>query len=428
MFRKRLCVVGAGPKGIAIAVKAKVLRDVGFHAPQICLIERKEVASHWLKDSGLTNGIQPLGTSPEKDVGFPYASFNWGATANHKVNRKMQNFSWSSFLVDTNRYSDWIDRGKPAPNHQRWAEYLKWVWEKIQDETELVLGRLEAASEEGGEWKLEVGQKSGKRVMVSCQGLVLTGPGRPKMPVGLPADDRILSTDKFWRNCESLARSQGARFAVIGTGETAASIAVVLGASHSISAVDIISPLAMNYSRGESYVENHVYTDPFQANWAQLTIENRRDFINRTDRGVFSLVTKRQLDEMENLEIIPGRLMSVEIDSLNQLIATVQYAQSKERRSYDYLVFATGFDPWGWFEEILSPSLKETWKSSMGLKSLDEESLELQITESLALRGVTPLLHLPMLAAVAQGPGFPNLSCLGRVSDQILSHYVSLEE
>ena len=39
---------------------------------------------------------------------------------------------------------------------------------------------------------------------------------------------------------------------------------------------------------------------------------------------------------------------------------------------------------------------------------------------------MTPKLHLPMLAGLEQGPGFANLSCLGRVSDQILQSYVGL--
>jgi len=32
-------------------------------------------------------------------------------------------------------------------------------------------------------------------------------------------------------------------------------------------------------------------------------------------------------------------------------------------------------------------------------------------------------LHLPMLAGIAQGPGFPNLSCLGLLADRILASY-----
>jgi mycobactin lysine-N-oxygenase len=41
---------------------------------------------------------------------------------------------------------------------------------------------------------------------------------------------------------------------------------------------------------------------------------------------------------------------------------------------------------------------------------------------------MSPPLHLPLVAGLAQGPGFPNLSCLGLLSDRILRRYVALEE
>ena len=40
---------------------------------------------------------------------------------------------------------------------------------------------------------------------------------------------------------------------------------------------------------------------------------------------------------------------------------------------------------------------------------------------------MSPPLHLPVLAGLAQGPGFPNLSCLGLLSDRILRRYVAPE-
>jgi mycobactin lysine-N-oxygenase len=40
--------------------------------------------------------------------------------------------------------------------------------------------------------------------------------------------------------------------------------------------------------------------------------------------------------------------------------------------------------------------------------------------------GLEPPLHLPVLAGLAQGPGFPNLSCLGLLSDRVLRRYVPL--
>jgi len=64
-----LAVVGAGPKGIAIAAKARALSAVGLDAPRVVLVDRSAVARNWSGRQGYTNGLVPLGTPPEKDIG-----------------------------------------------------------------------------------------------------------------------------------------------------------------------------------------------------------------------------------------------------------------------------------------------------------------------------------------------------------------------
>src|SRR6266700_1191808 len=66
-----LAVVGAGPKGIAIAAKARALAAAGLPAPRVVLVDRGEVAGNWAGRQGYTSGLLPLGTPPEKDVGYP---------------------------------------------------------------------------------------------------------------------------------------------------------------------------------------------------------------------------------------------------------------------------------------------------------------------------------------------------------------------
>ncbi|HKV19883.1 MAG TPA: lysine 6-monooxygenase, partial [Mycobacterium sp.] len=48
------------------------------------------------------------------------------------------------------------------------------------------------------------------------------------------------------------------------------------------------------------------------------------------------------------------------------------------------------------------------------------ERLEESIGHDLAVADVAPKLFLPNLAGLNEGPGFPNLSCLGRLSDRVL--------
>jgi mycobactin lysine-N-oxygenase len=75
-----LAVLGAGPKGIAIAAKARALAAAGLDAPQVVLVDPGPVAGNWTGRQGYTGGLLPLGTPAEKDVGFPYAA-SWGGAA-----------------------------------------------------------------------------------------------------------------------------------------------------------------------------------------------------------------------------------------------------------------------------------------------------------------------------------------------------------
>jgi mycobactin lysine-N-oxygenase len=60
--------------------------------------------------------------------------------------------------------------------------------------------------------------------------------------------------------------------------------------------------------------------------------------------------------------------------------------------------------------------------------ALAGEELERRVEVDLSIGGLTPPLHVPLLAGFAQGPGFPNLSCLGLLSDRILRRHVWLED
>lgn len=51
---------------------------------------------------------------------------------------------------------------------------------------------------------------------------------------------------------------------------------------------------------------------------------------------------------------------------------------------------------------------------------LTRQRIETAIGYDLAVAGMDAKLFLPNLAGVAQGPGFPNLSCLGELSDRVL--------
>jgi len=79
---------------------------------------------------------------------------------------------------------------------------------------------------------------------------------------------------------------------------------------------------------------------------------------------------------------------------------------------YDKIVVAIGFDPTSAFS-LLSAALRP---------QLSTDEVQRRIDEQLCIPGRN--IHMPMLAGLAQGPGFPNLSCLGLFADRVLSRYI----
>jgi mycobactin lysine-N-oxygenase len=86
----------------------------------------------------------------------------------------------------------------------------------------------------------------------------------------------------------------------------------------------------------------------------------------------------------------------------------------------EYVVVARGFDAL-WFMHLLD-EVTHTRMAEL-THSFDGRTIEHAIREDLSLGGFMPTLHLPMLAGIAQGPGFPNLSCPGLLADCILASY-----
>jgi len=100
---------------------------------------------------------------------------------------------------------------------------------------------------------------------------------------------------------------------------------------------------------------------------------------------------------------------------------TIAYGQDRERVAYDAVIVAIGFDG-RWFEALLGRTASARYRQALG-----GGEVERRIGLDLSVAGLAPL-HLPVLAGLAQGPGFPNLSCLGLLSDRILRRYVPVSD
>jgi mycobactin lysine-N-oxygenase len=406
-----LAVIGAGPKGIAIAAKARALSAVGLDAPRVVLVDRGAVAGNWSGRQGYTNGLLPLGTPPEKDVGFPYAA-SWGA-ASAEVTAAMAQFSWQRHLIERGVYADWVDRGRLRPTHRWWSAYLREVAERA--EAEVVDGEIGGLEVEGERWRLKVEQGED----LWADGVVFTGAGPAIEVAGQPPEHpRVLDGRTYWLHERESRKQVAQSVCVIGSGETAASVVIsVLNHAHKRSTVDVLTSRGVLYSRGESFDENRFYSDP--GDWPRLAESHRREFLERTDRGVFSLQAEATLNRSRGFRTLAGRAVAIEPGE-RQVVVTIEYGDERERVAYDLVVVAIGFDARA-FEALLGDEARARLA-----EALAGDELQRRIELDLSVAGMSPRLHLPVLAGLAQGPGFPNLSCLGLLSDRILRSYVPL--
>ncbi|MEH3129444.1 MAG: NADPH-dependent L-lysine N(6)-monooxygenase MbtG [Mycolicibacterium neoaurum] len=410
---KTLAVIGAGVKAIAVAAKAAELRAMGVPAPEVVAIERTAVAANWQAAGGWTDGQHRLGTGPEKDIGFPYQSA-LVARRNAELDERMMRHSWQSYLVSTGQFAEWIDRGRPAPTHKRWSQYLTWVASNIGmrvrtgDVTEIGLQDTDDAI------RWELGTREG---VVHADALMITGPGQAERSL-LPGNPRVLSIAQFWHRAAQNELISADRVAVIGGGETAGTMLDELF-RHRVSTITVISPQVTLFTRGEGFFENSLYSDPIH--WAGLTPAEKRDAMNRTDRGVFSVRVQDALLADDRIRHLRGRVAHA-VARDERIRLTLQTDRGGERletvHGFDLVIDGSGANAM-WFVPLLRQEALDVLELGLG-GPLTPDSIAEAIGYDLSVDDVDPKLFLPGLAGLTQGPGFPNLSCLGRLSDRVL--------
>jgi mycobactin lysine-N-oxygenase len=349
----------------------------------------------------------------------------------------MAEYSWHRHLIEKGAYADWVDRGRLRPTHRQWSWYLREVAGKA--EAEIIAARVTSLEAAGGRWRLTVQPRDAGRLAdgdargdmggladgtergdeVWADGVVVTGAGPPIRVARQPEmHPRVLDGRSYWlaQGYGHLARN----VCVIGSGETAASVVISLVSMlPKRSTIDVVTSRGVLYSRGESYEENRLYSDP--AEWPGLAESHRREFLERTDRGVFSQQAETTLNGTRGFRALAGRAVGIQAGQ-QQVVVDIEYGTERERVAYDLVVVAIGFQA-RWFEGLLGDQARGLLAGALGGAELEQ-----RIQADLSVAGLSPPLHLPVVAGLAQGPGFPNLSCLGLLSDRILGRYVTAAE
>jgi mycobactin lysine-N-oxygenase len=424
-YETDLLVVGAGAKGTAIAMKASVLNSLGVGPVRITLVEATGPASAWMDGGGVSSSRETLAISPAKDVGFPYESACAFGALGGAIDEAALCFSWQRHLVDEGRYGRWVDAGSPPVQRRAYGAYLAWVLARAHEGVEVVRGRAArvSLSAHGDRWVIDVASEAGARCY-ACEALVLTGPGLPRtISHDLDAAPRVLDCDSGRLRIARAPVERSSDVAIVGGGESALSCMEFVRAIRPDAQLTIYTP-GLPMSRVESFVENRIFSNPNEIDWPALSLDTRRDFIRRSDRGVLGPERVAAFAYDERCRFVPGRVVHVASARGGEGVSVEHAGElGVGLGEHDYVINCTGFDLLEQLRVLCSPDARAEIERRAGPVWDRPPETELAMGRFLELEGMEPRLQLPGLAGLSQGPGFANLGSLGILSDRVLQPF-----
>lgn len=424
-----LLVVGAGAKAAGLASKVHALNLLGLGPISMRIVEGTEVAASWKGRNGMTSGEEPLAVTPIKDVGFPYQSFREFGEAGEAIDEQVMRFSWQRYMVARRRYARWIDAGSPSVRHRDYGEYLTWVLSRTSEGISHSAGQVTRVSLEGGErWSVEVAGADGAS-RYAARSLVLTGPGVHRaFPHEPGIAERVFHCDSRREEFARLPAEEPCDVAIVGGGESALSCTMFLRGFRPRSRFTIYTPM-LPMSRGESFLENRVFSNPDEVEWTALDQTTRRDFVKHSDRGVFDPPSLATIAYDDRCRFVTGRVTDV---AAARGGAAVQLRHESPEGvmspEHDYVVNCTGFDLLAQLRDLFDESTRGEIEARVGPLWDTPAGTEVPVGRNLELRGMQPRLQIPGLAGLSQGPGFANLGALGLLANRVLQPLLDARE
>ncbi len=416
-----LLVLGAGAKGAAIAMKAHVLNALGLGPISLTVVEAAGPAAAWRDGEGVTSSREILGLGPCKDVGFPYQGARAFGQDGAAVDRAALSFSWQQHLVEEGRYAEWIDAGSPAVQRRVFGAYLAWVLARATEGVHLVHGRVARVSlQPGGErWLVDVEGSSGPE-RFACRAFALTGQGAQRvLPHDVDAAPRVLDCESGRMEIARVPSEESSDVAIVGGGESALSCLEFVRARRPDAQLTVYTA-NLPMSRVESFLENRVFSRPDDVDWTSLGEDARRDFVVRSDRGVFGADRALPFGYDERLRLVTGRVTHVaSTDGGRRVSVAYVSASGPTKAQHDYVINCTGYDPLEQLRRLLAPEARDELERQVG-PLWGRPCDDVAIGRALELEGVRPRVHIPGMAALSQGPGFSTLGALGLLADRVL--------
>jgi mycobactin lysine-N-oxygenase len=418
-----LLIVGAGAKAAAIATKVHVLNRLGLGPIALTIVEATEPAASWSGRNGMTSGEEPLAIPPIKDVGFPYQSFQEFGEHGEAIDRATMPFTWQQYMIGQRRYVRWVNAGSPPIQHRAYGKYLAWVLSHATEGVRLVRGRVTRVSleQQRRRWRIDVADCTDSP-LYRGRALALTGPGvhRP-FPHDPAAAERVFHCDSRRIELARIPIDRSVDVAIVGGGESALSCVAFLRAFRADAELTIYTP-TLPLSRGESFLENRVFSNPDEVQWATLDEQTRRDFVKHCDRGVFDPQTLQSIAYDDQCRFVTGRVTHVSPVGGGGGVCVNYRASGANDVSvrHDYVVNCTGFDLLEQLRSLFPPAVRAEIESRVGAVWDRPPGRQIQIGRNLELEGMRPRLHIPGLGAFSQGPGFANLGSLGLLANRVL--------
>ncbi|HVY96157.1 MAG TPA: SidA/IucD/PvdA family monooxygenase [Solirubrobacterales bacterium] len=419
-----LIVVGAGAKASGIATKVHAFNTLGLGPLTLKIVEGVEPAASWLGRNGMTSGEEPLAVTPIKDVGFPYQSHREFGEAGEAIDAAAMGFSWQRYMVGRRDYARWIDAGSPSVRHRDYGAYLQWVLSRATEGVTHVRGRVTSVALAGDRWTVDVAEPDGA-TRHDCAALVLTGPGvHRSFPHEEAVAPRVFHCDSRREEFARLPADREVDVGVVGGGESALSCVMFLRGFRPLARCTVYTPM-LPMSRGESFLENRVFSNPDVVEWESLDEQTRRDFVKHSDRGVFDPPSLAAIAYEDRVRFVTGRVTDVAAVGGGEAVRLEYEApEGPGGREHEYVVNCTGFDLLAQLRSLFAAELRNEIESRVGPLWDRPAGTEVPIGRHLELRGLVPRLQIPGLAGLSQGPGFANLGALGLLSNRVLQPLV----
>jgi mycobactin lysine-N-oxygenase len=424
-----LIIVGAGAKAAAIATKVHAINSLGLGPLTVTIIEAVEPAASWTGRNGMTSGEEPLAIPPIKDVGFPYESFQTFGEAGDEIDRVTMSFSWQRYLMCKREYARWVNADSPAVQHRDYGHYLAWVMSRATEGVTHLRGRVTQVATDGIDvgndgcdacWVVDVSESSGSH-RYSGNALALTGPGvHRSLPHDADASPLIFHCDSRRSEFVRIPEERRTDIGIVGGGESALSAVAFLRIFRPAAQLTVYTT-GLPLSRGESFLENRVFSNPDEVQWSSLDLASRRAFVKHCDRGVFDAGSLALRAYDDNCKFVLGRVARVAAGPGDGV--TLQYTSAERELSarHDYVVNCTGFDLLEQLRGLFPAAVRGEIERRVGRLWDAPADTEIPIGRYLELDGMRPRLYIPGLAGLSQGPGFANLGCLGLLANRVLA-------